>query len=123
MLKISWWQRPATDFAEATNTVGDHDTVVQRVTDHRHQRCHNGQVNLDMEKRQYPQRNDHVAVRQRDDHPAASRHLKAETDINEDTRSTATSSAIAPVCARSWRPRLAPRNSIRFTPRSGWWLH
>lgn len=69
-------RRTAADLAEVlTNTVRDHDAVVQRVTDNRHQGRDDGQVNLDVEQRQHAQRDDHV-VRQRDNRPSARRHSK-----------------------------------------------
>src|SRR5699024_8526578 len=77
-------RRTATDLAEGfTNTVRYHDTVVKRVTDNRHQRCDNGQVNLAMEYRQNTQRHDNV-VRQRNTNPCRQSPLKAKTYVHKD---------------------------------------
>ena len=78
-------RRTATDLTEVfTDTVRNHDTIVQRVTDDRHQRCDDGQVNLDVEQRQHAHGNHHV-VRQCDNLPCRQSPFKAEADIDKDT--------------------------------------
>ncbi|OMP13150.1 hypothetical protein COLO4_02193, partial [Corchorus olitorius] len=76
-------RRTATDFAEVlTNTVGNHDLIVERVTNHRHQRRHNRQIDLDVEQRQNAAGDDHV-VRQRQHGAQRQTPLKAKADVDQ----------------------------------------
>jgi hypothetical protein len=65
-----------------TDSVEDHDGVVQRITDHRQHRRQYCQVKGDLEQREDPKHQDHV-VEQRQHSAQAELPLKAERDINQ----------------------------------------